>query len=173
MKKSVFLLLFFTSVLLGTATLVPNIEQKTFTSTKFETKIELGKEYQFVKIIDIPESKLTAVNCYGQRLEKWEWYIHSRNAGTFCPVNNDYYLSDYENADAIGLYSAFKATGQVKSDTIDMFCSSYNKDGTAYQKKIRVKILCFGKRIIKAGFNGQDLTYWVVEPKERNEKTEE
>lgn len=175
MKKSAFLLLLFASVLVWVVILAPNIEQKIFTSTKFETKTELEKEYQFIKIISIPESeKLTAVDCYGQRLEKMEWYIHSKNAGSFCPISGDYYLSDYENADVLGKYSAFKATGQVKSDTIDIICPAYDEDEIAYHQNVRAKILTFGKRFIKFGFDGEKPIYWIEEPKlEKDEKREE
>jgi hypothetical protein len=145
--KKIFLLSLFVIVFFGTIFLLPNIKEKTFASSRFETIMEMKKEYQFVQILNIPESS-ELTDCYGQSLYKFGWYVHSTNGKSFCPVNNDYSESDYENADVPGELSAFKAKGQVSSDTVSFH-------------GIEVKMLVFGKRFIYAGFNGQGLTYWL------------
>ena len=175
MKKSVFLLIFLLGIIFGFIVLIPKIKENTFVSSKFETIMEMKKNYQFVKILDISNSdEFMFVDCYGEPLEKFQWYVYCKNGRSFCPTNNDFYESDYENADIPGEYSAFKANGTVKSDTVQIYsCLCYDKDGMSHYENLTVKLLVFGKRIIYAGYNGENLTYWLTIPRERNERTEE
>ncbi|HNX10749.1 MAG TPA: hypothetical protein PKI61_01260 [bacterium] len=122
----------------------------------FDPQCELDKDYQFVKILEQPDS--TFVDGFGLPLVKGQWYFRSSKAQTLNRISESIIPTiDLNNADdpTSGMSSIRNLdTGpeDIQSDTVTISC----KTSTSYEatERLKVKILLFGSRYIEVSHDG-------------------
>jgi len=147
-----------------------NKEPKQLLCKEYDAQCELQKEYQFVKVLDVPDSNL--IDGYGMPLIKNRWYVRSMKAKTLIPANQNpnesFSYNDFEGADGEDYSSKMQLHGKVvESDTVEIFCNTFPEStGSVHGlARVPVKLLLFGNRYIEANYNGENLRYSIWESK--------
>ena len=129
-------------------------ERKQLTCKKYDANCELGKDYQFVKILSIADS--SAVDGFGLPLIVGKWYLRSTKAGTVTPVRTNptegFCLNDYELAGIQG--KMFDAS----SDTLIIPIP-------ASKTNVNVRLILLGSQYISVYFDGEKPIQQIMEGK--------
>lgn len=138
--------------------------KKELSCKNFDVRCEMDKDYQFVKILEQPDS--TCIDGYGKPIVVGKWYMYSNEAAALLPISTGpqrgFMPNDFENADKPESGSMMRVHGDVKSEKYLIECKK--SKGTGYTV-LQVKLLLFGSRYVDMYFDGIGPRYSLNESK--------
>ncbi|MEI6353045.1 MAG: hypothetical protein WCO35_03890 [Candidatus Nomurabacteria bacterium] len=144
-------------VLISTVCILCNKTQKKDEKENlFTQKIENKKDFQFIQLLDEPDSNL--LDSYSLPLVEQGWYTRSTKNNLWTPINESQYTfleldSSDQEKDSMNI---LRIGGDVKS----VITQTPIQDGVGV-KMLKVRLLLLGERKIKPVFTGTTIEYYL------------